>query len=83
MRSPLLVFNLALSPTLLALRDADEGVDDDYEKHGAADAAGDGVLGGVGEASPLLFSFLLGRKFVQCFVNRRFAPGDLLIDVLD
>jgi hypothetical protein len=81
-RSPLLVFDRALSPALLALRDADESVDDADEKERASDATADGVLGGVGEACPLLFGLLLSGKFVQSFVYFRFAPDDLLVDVV-
>ena len=61
---PLLVFELALGPTLLALRDADKGVDDADEKENAGDAATDDVLGGVGEAGPFLLSFLPVGKLV-------------------
>lgn len=57
-RRPFLVFDFALGSALLTLSDADEGVDDDDEEDGAANAAGDGVLGGVGEAGPFLFGFL-------------------------
>lgn len=79
-RSPLLVFELALSPALLALGDADEGVDDADNNESANDAAGDDVFGCVGEASPLLLGFLPVGKLVQCLVHCGFAPKDLLAD---
>jgi len=63
-RSPLLVFDCALSPALLALRDANESVDDADEKESATDAAADGVLGGVGEACPFLFGLRPGGLLV-------------------
>lgn len=68
-RSPLLVFELALSPALLTLGDADEGVDDADDNESADDATSDDVFGGVGEAGPLLLGFLPVRKLVQCFVH--------------
>lgn len=80
-RRPLLVFELALSSALLALGDADEGVDDADNNESADDAAGDDIFGGVGEAGPLLLGFLPVGELVQCFVNFGFAPGDLLVDV--
>jgi len=57
-RSPLLVFELALSSAFLALRDADEGIDNADKKESADYTAGDDVFGGVGEAGPLLLGFL-------------------------
>lgn len=80
-RSPLLVFELALGPTLLALRDADEGVDDADEKESADDAAGDNVLRGLGKASPLLLGFLPVGELVECFVDFGFAPDGFLVDM--
>lgn len=77
-RSPLLVFKLALSPTLLALGNADEGVDDADEKENADDDASDDVLGGVRKAGPLLLGFLLVGKLVQCFVHCGFAPDEFV-----
>ena len=79
-RSPLLVFKLALSPTLLTLGDADEGVDDADEEENTDDNASNDVLGGVGETGPFLFGFLFVGKLVQCFVDCGFAPDDLLVD---
>jgi hypothetical protein len=61
---PLLVFYRTLGSALLALDDADEGVDDDDEEDGATDAAGDGVLGGVGEAGPFLLGSCRFGEFV-------------------
>ena len=81
-RSPLLVFELALGPALLALRDADECVDDADEKESADDAAGDDVFGGLGKASPLLLGFLPVGELVECFVDFGFAPGGLLVETL-
>lgn len=80
-RRPLLVFELALSPALLALGDADEGVDDADNKESADDAAGDDIFGGVGEAGPLLLSFLPVGELVQCFVHCGFAPDNLSVDM--
>ena len=80
-RSPLLVFELSLSPALLALGDADKGVDDADNDESADDAAGDDIFGGVGEAGPLLLSFLPVGELVQCFVHCGYAPDDLLVDV--
>jgi hypothetical protein len=80
-RSPLLVFELALSPALLALSNADESVDDANKKENADYAAGDDVLGGVGKAGPLLLGFLPVRELVQCFVDFGFAPEELLVDM--
>lgn len=72
-RRPLLVVRLALQPALLALRDAHERVDDANEQQDAADAGGDGDLGGLGQAGPFLFGFLLGGFLVEGFVDFRFA----------
>ena len=80
-RSPLLVFELALSPALLALCDADESVDDTNQKENADYAAGDDVFGGVGKAGPLLLGFLPVGELVQCFVHFGFAPSGVLVDV--
>ena len=79
-RRPLLVFELALGPTLLALRDADKGVDDADEKEYAGDTAADNVFGGVGEASPFFLGFLPVGELVQCFVDFGFAPNDLVVE---
>jgi hypothetical protein len=76
-RVPFLVGDLALGTALLALGDADEGVDDCNEKDGAADAGADGDLGGVGEAGPLLFGFLGGGELVEGFVEFGFASGGI------
>lgn len=72
-RRPLLVVRLALQPALLALRDAHERVDDANEQQDAADAGGDGDLGGLGQAGPFLFGFLLGGFLVEGFVDFRLA----------
>lgn len=55
---PFLVVQITLGAALLALRDADEGVDDYDEEDDTADAGADGDLGGVGEAGPFLFRLL-------------------------
>jgi hypothetical protein len=81
-RSPLLVFDLALSPTLLALGDADEGVDDTDEKDGATDAAANGNFGGVGETGPFLLSFLFLGELVEGFVDCGFTPDGSLACVV-
>jgi hypothetical protein len=68
-RSPLLVFDLALSPALFALGDANESVDDADEKDCAADATADGDFSGVGEAGPFFLSFLCLGELVEGFVD--------------
>lgn len=74
-RSPLLVFDFALGSALLALGDADEGVDDTDQEECTADTAADGVLGGVGEAGPFFFGLLGFGEFVEGFVDCGFASG--------
>lgn len=75
MRSPLLIFDLTLSTALLALGDADEGVDDYNEEDGAADAGANGNLGSVGKTCPLLLGLFFGAEFVEQFVDFGFATG--------
>lgn len=75
---PFLVGRLAFGTALLALGDADEGVDDCDEEDGSADAGADGDLGSVGEAGPLLLGFLGGGEFVEGFVDFGFASGGIV-----
>jgi hypothetical protein len=82
MRSPLLIFNLALGSALLALGDTDESVDDADEKDGAANAAADGDLGGIRETCPFLLSFLCLGELVEGFVDCGFTPGGSLACVV-
>jgi hypothetical protein len=77
-RVPFLVGDVGLGAALLALGDADEGVDDCDEEDGAADAGADGDLGGVGEAGPLLLGFLGGGELVECFVEFGWASGGVV-----
>jgi hypothetical protein len=82
MRSPLLIFNLALGSALLALGDTDESVDDADEKDGAANAAADGDLGGIRETCPFLLSFLCLGELVEGFVDCGFTPDDSLVYIV-
>jgi hypothetical protein len=81
-RIPLSVGDLALSATLLALGDADEGVDDCDKEDGTADAGADGDFGGVGEAGPFLLGFLGGGELVEGFVEFGFTSGRRLLVVV-